>query len=685
VPEFAAGRTLRRLTVLVLVALAFLPIANWIPGGHSVPWYGSSSSSWLFGTLIVAGVGAVAAILSQRARWLWRPGLADPLIARWEAAPLGGPLVVAVLALSVYLLVSLRVLGARPLLIDEIIQTVQARIFAAGRLWGAQPVWPEFTSSMHLIDWGGKVYGQFPAGGPAIAAIGTMVGAEWAVGPVAGALSVLMFGLLARRVGPTPGAALGATLLFAFAPFAMFMSGSHMTHVTVLTAFIGTALALSVVMAGDKPRPGAAFLSGIGLGIAATIRPLDAVAFALPAAAWYLVRAFADRRRWLDALASGAGVVLPVAALMWVNYHTTGGVLRFGYDVMWGDSKFYGFGPMPGGDVHTPVRGLELTNIYLLRLQNYLFETPLPSLVPALAALWLVDRTTPIERYLNASALLLILLYTGYWHDGFFLGPRLMYPLLAVLALWTARAFVIARERWGGGKGLGWRGVVWGGAVAGSVAAGMAIPIRARQYHDGLLTMRWDPDRAAREAGVRHALVLVRESWGAELLARMWALGVTRSEAEGLYASLDQCELETSLTWAETGRKSAADLIEHLQPAVAERARLQRSPFSPDPTARYLPGQPYSDLCLARRREDQQGFTLFPPLLLARGDNIYARDLHGRDSLLLQSNPDRPVYLLKPSGPTEGEAPAFYPVIRDSAYAAWAAEARQASSGSARQ
>jgi hypothetical protein len=197
--------------------------------------------------------------------------------------------------------------------------------------------------------------------------------------------------------------------------------------------------------------------------------------------------------------------------------------------------------------------------------------------------------------------------------------------------------------------------------------------------------MRWDPDRAAREAGVRHALVLVRESWGAELLARMWALGVTRSEAEGLYASLDQCELETSLTWAETGRKSAADLIEQLQPAVAERARLQRSPLSPDPTARYLPGQPYSDLCLARRREDQQGFTLFPPLLLARGDNIYARDLHGRDSLLLQSNPDRPVYLLKPSGPTEGEAPAFYPVIRDSAYAAWAAEARQASSGSARQ
>ena len=42
---------------------------------------------------------------------------------------------------------------------------------------------------MHLIDWGGKVYGQFPAGGPGDAALGTLVGAEWLVGPVAGALS----------------------------------------------------------------------------------------------------------------------------------------------------------------------------------------------------------------------------------------------------------------------------------------------------------------------------------------------------------------------------------------------------------------------------------------------------------------------------------------------------------------
>ena len=36
------------------------------------------------------------------------------------------------------------------------------------------------------------------------------------------------------------------------------------------------------------------------------------------------------------------------------------------------------FTPRPWGDLHTPARGLELLNLYFLRLQGYLFETPFP-------------------------------------------------------------------------------------------------------------------------------------------------------------------------------------------------------------------------------------------------------------------------------------------------------------------
>ncbi len=682
-PEAAVGRPLRRLAVLCLAALALLPIVNWIPGGHSADWYAITSSGWLTGSMIVAGAGVVLAILSRSLPLLWRPGLFDPLIARWQASSRAGPLLIAGVAFGAYNWVALRVLGPRPLLIDEIIQTFQGRTFSAGLLWRRQPSWPEFSSSMHLIDWGGKLYGQFPAGGPALSALGTMVGAEWIVGPLAGALSVLLFGWLARRIAPTPGTSLGATLLFAFAPFALFMSGSHMSHVTVLTAIIAAALALSIVMDSDNPRPLAALLCGMSLGAAATIRPVDAVAFALPAGAWYLLRTIRNPRRWIDLVAAGIGILLPLALLCWVNYRTTGSPLRFGYDVMWGDTKFFGFGTMPGGDTHTPVKGLELINLYLLRLETYLFETPVPSLIPALAGLWLIDRTTAYERYLNLSVLLFLLLYSAYWHDGFFLGPRLVYPLVPVLALWTARSFTAVRARWG--QRLGWRVMVWSGALSCVAAFGVAVPSRVRQYHRGLLTMRWDPDSAAAQAGVHKALVLVRESWGAQLMARLWAMGVSRSNAEALYAVVDRCELETALTWAEQTGAPEAAFIERIRPALAEQGRIVRDPDSPDPTARMLPGQVYTPLCRSRQQEDTEGFTLYPPLLLANGDNFYLRDLHARDSLLFIALRDRPVYLLKPATSAEGQPPSFYLVNRDSAYAAWALDARQASSGSARQ
>ena len=242
------SRTVRRLAVVGIAALALLPFANWIPGGHSVDWYDGARHAWQIGTLEVVGAGIVLAIVSTWIRGLWRPGLLDPLLARWQSSPRSGPLLLALAAFLAYLWTALRILGPRPLLIDEIIQTFQARTFASGRLWLPQPSWPEFSSSMHLIDWGGKLYGQFPSGGPAIAALGTKLGMEWIVGPLAGALSVLLFAHLARRVAPTPGSALGTSLLFAFSPFVVFMSGSHMSHVTVLTCIVGGMCALAAVI-----------------------------------------------------------------------------------------------------------------------------------------------------------------------------------------------------------------------------------------------------------------------------------------------------------------------------------------------------------------------------------------------------------------------------------------------------
>jgi hypothetical protein len=680
VPE---RRGWRALAVLVVAAFAFLPLVNWIPGGLAADWYPAVASTWVSGTAIVLGLGTVMAVLSRSLPSLWREGGFSGAIGWWEGRPVAAPLALAGLALVAYLTVAVMIFSARPLHVDELALITQARIFAGGALYLPAPAHPEFTSGLHIIDWGGKLYGQFPAGGPAMLALGSLLHAEWIVGPVAGAVGVFLFARLARLVAPTPGAALGSTLLYAFAPFALFMSGTAMNHVTTLAWLVAGLLALAVVTSSPSPRPLAGFLGGVALGIAGTIRPVDAFAFALPASIWCLARALDDRSRWTETLAAGAGVALPLLALMWVNLETTGAPLRFGYTVMWGPAHGLGFHTAPWGAVHTPLRGLELTSLYLLRLQTFLFESPLPSLLPALLALLFVPRTSSFDRYLLWAGSLLLACYFAYWHDGYYLGPRFLYPLLPLLALWTSRAVVLVRE-WSRG-GMAWRVAAWSGIVALVLAVAMGIPVRAGQYRVGMLPMRWNVERAARAAGVRDALVLVRESWGAQLLARLWAAGVTRSDAEGFYRTTDDCSLETTLGAVESGTLPADSLPGRLRTLMADSLKVVRSPFTTDPTARILPGTIYSPVCQDRLRDDQDGYTLLAPLLLARDGNVYRRDLHARDTLLLAEYPGRPVYLLRPATSAQGEEPKFYPISRDSLYAAWAGDTRHSSSGSARQ
>ncbi|HEV8599976.1 MAG TPA: hypothetical protein VGQ69_11495 [Gemmatimonadales bacterium] len=660
-------RALTAAAALLLVALGCLPLANWIPGGLSAPWYSAVAGDLLNGSAIALGLGVVVAILTRHRQLPRLPGLKEWMASagpEWLAA-------LGLLAFALYALVARAIFSGRPLLIDEIVQVFQARILTAGHLTLPAAAHQEFFSSFHVVEQGGRVYGQFPIGGPAMLALGTLVGAEWLVGPVFGALSVLGFGALVRRIEPRRGVALGATLLFALAPFAVFMAGSHMNHVTTLCWLVLGCWGLSRAVT-DEARWRDGLLTGLGFGLAATIRPADALAFAVPAGIWLLVRAI-RRRRVAVLLASGLGIALPVLLLAWVNWKTTGAPLRFGYTVLWGRAHDLGFHATPWGPVHTPVRGLELLNLYLLRLQSYLYEAAGPALLPATAALALTRRLRPFDRYLLAASALLLAAYFAYWHDGFYLGPRFLYPLLPVLALWTARLPAAIRERTGHGAVLRATTV----ALAAAVLLGMAtaLPTRVRQYRGGLLSLRWDPNRAAAAAGVRGALVLVRESWGAELIARMWALDVSRPDAEALYRAADPCRLELALSELEQRSARGAVAVAALAPLRADSARLVKAEeITGDPSLRLTRGMRYPASCLRKLEENRAGFTLFAPLLLARGGgNVYARDLGARDSLVLRDFPERPVYLLRPASGRVGAEPQFSRLERDSLLAAWRA------------
>ena len=661
----------------LLIALSLLPVANWIPGGHEAPWYSLVATGWLSGSALAIGGAVVLVILARRLPFLWRDGLASGAIAWAHRRPSAFAALIGAVAFFLYAVIAWRVLHARPVSIDDLVQLLQARIFAGGRLWQPVDANPAFHSILNVVDVNGRYYAQFPPGGPAMLMLGVLLGVPWLVGPACGALAVMAWWGAVRRVEPRAGVAVGAALLFGAAPFAAFMAGSQMNHTPTL--MWGLCALLAVVRVREvedgEGATGAgslrwAFLSGVSLGAMATIRPVDALAFAMPVGVWYAARALRRPSRWRTAFTAAAGIAVPVAAMAWVNWHTTGEPLRFGYQVLWGNSVGLGFHPVPWGAPHTPARGLELVNLYLLRLQTYLFESPLPSLLPAFGAMLLARRLVWFDRLLLAVGGALLALYFAYWHDGFLFGPRFMLALAPLGALWTARLPALVRERWG--QGDLHRGVVFALLVSGVVAVGSSVPARAAQYASGTISLRHDYLAPAREANIENAVILVRESWGSQLVARLWALGVPRSETEALYRTVDACTLDETIARLERSGARASTALQFLAPLMADSLRVVPSPWSPDRSERYLPGREYSTACRTRVAEDRAGFTLLAPLLVEDwGGNVYARDLHALNEQLVALHPGREWYLLRPADAESGTPPRLYPIDPDSARRDW--------------
>lgn len=638
-----------RLLAVVLVVGSLLPWPNWIPNGESDAQYWSRLEDWALGVALCAAFGTLVWFLARGRRTVVPERLADSLQpdARAGVAEARMAVLLSVAAFAAYIAVALGVFSGRPLLIDEVVQVLQAQDLAQWRLTHEIPAAKPFFSIMHEVDFGTRAYGQYPIGGPAMLTLGVWLGAPWMIGPLIGAVSVGLFWLLLRELEPVASARwrLGAAAVFAAAPFAAFMFGSHMNHASALVWCLAAVVALTRAVQPDA-RARWGLLCGIALGVAATIRPLDAVAFALPAGAWLLWRARLGRGPFLVLLASGIGVALPMALLFWANIATTGDAFTFGYDLLWGAGHSLGFHSTPWGAVHTPARGVELIALYLTRLNTYLFELPYPSLLLPAAGLWLArGRLSALDGYLVWSFALVGAGYWAYWHDGFYLGPRFVFAWTPLLALWTARGYRSLSERFAAQAPIaqGLRAAVWGGVAYAVLTLAM---VRVPLYRNGLRSMRVDPAVAV-QAGVHNALVLVQESWGAELLVRMWAVGVPRPDAEVLYRNVDACVLEEALGDLERSGTRDDQAVAALRPLMADSSRLIPSDLSPDFTQRRLPGLVYGARCVSRLEDDRAGYLLYAPWRLLRDGNVYARWLPGREQEIAAAFPGRAVYRLR--------------------------------------
>lgn len=667
-PQRPSSRLATLVAALFLATLGFLPLADLLPGGESLESYRLSIEYWALGTSIALGIGIVVATVVGDRRLSFSAhgaGVTAWLNANWRAFSL----IASLAALALYLVVAQVVFDGRPLQIDEISQAVQARIYAGGALSAPSPPHPEFFQILHTIYREGRQFSHFPTGGSAILALGELVGAQWIVNPALGAVAVLAFAHVARAAESRQGIAAAAVALFALSPFVMYMSGSFMNHVPALATALAGVAALSSGMRSERPRPWLGFAAGLGFGLSGTIRPLDAMTFALPAAAWYLARAVREPRRWSDALAAAVGVAIPISLLLWVNAQTTGEPLLFGYEQLWGPTVRIGFHEAPFGLPHTPRRGLELLNEYFFALQSYLFEAPVPSLLLATIALLLVRRVGAVDRYLLACGALLAIAYFAYWHRGMYLGPRFLYGLVPMLALWTARAPTLITERLSSVRAR--RALAATLAALVVMAATDGIRVRGLRYGAAFPVERWDASVAAERAGARGALVFVRESWASQLVVRMWALQLARTDAEKLYRHSDACRLDHAIDAVERRGLRGSAAFDALRPILADSALVQTYRSPSGTTARVIPGRAYDARCLLRLGEDGGGTLPLAPFALVEDGTTYARDLHSRDTLLLRQWPGRPVFLLVPSEPVERSLPRFVRLDRDSLARAW--------------
>ena len=123
-----------RVIAVVLIVLGSLPLANWIPAGLSDVGYSRRWTDWLLGTAICVGAGVVVGILGPR--------LFPAVVAATRALATGcgawiarrtivADAILAAVAIVAYGWIARVVFDGRPLLIDEIVQVLQARMYAA--------------------------------------------------------------------------------------------------------------------------------------------------------------------------------------------------------------------------------------------------------------------------------------------------------------------------------------------------------------------------------------------------------------------------------------------------------------------------------------------------------------------------------------------------------------------------
>ena len=605
-------------------------------------------------TLLLLIVGVLGALLiqpEQVSRWSER---ASGLIHKPKTWVLG--LLVGVGSFGITALVTDRVFGRMPNLIDGIAQLTHARYMAAGHLGGPADLDIGFWHVQNMVLTEAGWFSQYPPGHALILAGGMVLGQLWLTGPVLmGVTAALLVPTFERLLPDRVAEARIAAVLAAFSPLLLVHAATYMNHVTA--ALLG-ALALYFALRSRDGGAGWAIGAGAAVSVLAAVRPLTAVVMmTVVLSVWLLARSGVGRLARLCAGATLGGLPFLIPHLLY-NRHAFGSALTFGYDRTWGPSHSLGFGTDPWGNPYGPIEALLYTSAELSALNLNLLEIPLP-LVALIGVFLLMKRCLgPGEKVLALWALLPLAGNFFYWHHGYHMGPRMLaehapaWVALAVLsACWAVRSLP---EAFSADSRLSPRGGVSAILVVGVLAGLVLGPDRVRGHGS---TMALDPIQMAVGVDERPPLVFVHGGWEARLVGRLAEAGIRLDEVETALRQNPTCLVHQHWVANEGRPETFGEGVAGLDPLDLDPRPtewLPRPEVAPGIRVRMNPEAPVPEPCLQELRADRFGGIEIASQFwrgglpgAEEGRPLFARDLGPEaNARLMASHSERSAFLM---------------------------------------
>lgn len=335
-----------------------------------------------------------------------------------------------------------------PTIVDTFAQYTHSKLLANGEFSVPTHPFPEFFPMVHVITTGDRWYSQYQLGHLLPLALGHMLGIVYLINPIMCGISALLLYMISYdnygvRIARITG------LLTVFCTQWWYMASEYMNHNTTLLGILLFVWAWLRFLKDFKWEYG--LVSGFGIGLALITRPITAFPIALPFALYGLYKLWKEPfKRWLKIIPSIAFFLLLIAGQLYFNLRTTGDLLVFGPEKLYGDQVKYGFGHLVTSDVfqnfykgtaHTFLRGMGHLSNNLVGLNLFLFNWSVPSLIFVFIGM-MVFRSSTITKLMFYSWVFLAVAYVPYFFQDWAFGVRYMYEITGFLIIFTAVGIV---------------------------------------------------------------------------------------------------------------------------------------------------------------------------------------------------------------------------------------------------